>query len=152
MAPFNRIRRQREGGARETDERDTSGQLGLHLPDRVQDMRERFTRLETPDAVDVLLAANRVFDCGSFAADEVEPDAHGLEREQEIGEQYGGVHLDAAYRLERDFGGEIGRAAQVEQRISFAQRAIFAHVAAGLAHEPDGCRVDRLQTARAKKS
>ena len=84
--------------------------------------------------------------------DEIEGDAHRLERQQQIGEQDGGVDFDTAHRLQRDFGGQIGRAAQVEQRIALAQRAVFAHVAAGLAHEPDRRRVDRLAPAGFEES
>ena len=126
--------------------------LALDLPDRVQHVRERFTRLEAADAVDVLLDSNRILDRRSLAVDEVEVDAHRLERQQQIGKENRGVDVDSADRLERDFRGEIGRAAQLEQRIAFAERAIFAHVPAGLAHEPDGCGVDGLQTAGSKKS
>ena len=102
--------------------------------------------------VDVGLAAQRVLDRRTFAVDEVEADAHRLERQQQIGEQNRGVHLDAADRLQRDFGGEIGRAAEVEQRIALAQRAVLAHVAARLAHEPDGRGVDRLAPAGFEES
>ena len=102
--------------------------------------------------VDVRLAAQRVLDRRPFAVDEVEADAHRLERQQQVGEENRRVHLDAADRLQRDFGGEIGRAAQIEQRIALAQRAVLAHVAAGLAHEPDGRGVDRLAAAGLKKS
>ena len=84
--------------------------------------------------------------------DEVERDAHRLERQQQIGKQDRRVDLDAADRLQRDFGGEIGRAADVEQRIALAQRAVLAHVAAGLAHEPDRRGVDRLPPAGFEES
>ena len=115
MAAFDGVRCQREGRSSETNQRYPPRKLALHLPDRVQHVRERFTRLEAADTVDVLLAPNRILDRRSLAVDEVEVDAHGLERQQQIGEENGGVHVDSADRLERDFRGEIGRAAQVEQ-------------------------------------
>ena len=40
-----------------------------------------------------------------------------------------------------------GRAADLEQGVPLAQRAIVGHVTAGLAHEPDRRRVDRLAPA-----
>ena len=87
---------------------------------------------------EVGLRPQRILDRRTFAADEIEADAHRLERQQQIGEENRRVHFDAADRLQRDLGGEIGRAAEVEQRIALAQRAVLAHVPAGLAHEPDG--------------
>ena len=102
--------------------------------------------------VEVGLGAQRVLDRRPFALDEVERDAHRLERQQQIGEQDRRVDLDAAHRLQRDFGREIGRSAELEQRIALAQRAVLAHVAAGLAHEPDGRRVDRLPAAGLEES
>ena len=95
---------------------------------------------------------NRVLDRRPFAADEVEPDAHRLERQQQIREEDRRVDLDPADRLQRDFGREIGRPAELEQRVALAQRAVLAHVAAGLAHEPDRRGVDRLQAAGSEES
>ncbi len=103
-------------------------------------------------AIDVVGRLNRVLDRRAFAADEIEPDAHRFERQQQIGEEDRRVDVDAPNRLQRDFGGEIGRPTELEQRIPFAQRPVLAHVPAGLAHEPDGSRVDGLETAGAKKS
>ena len=51
--------------------------------------------------------------------------AHRLERQQQVGEEDGRVDFDAAHRLERDFGREIGRATDIEQRIALAQRAVL---------------------------
>ena len=99
------------------------------------------------DAVEVGLGPQRLLDRRAFALDEVERNAHRLERQQQIGEQDRRVDVDAADRLQRDFGREVGRAADVEQRMALAQGAVLAHVAAGLAHEPDRRRVDRLQPA-----
>src|SRR6185295_15968174 len=62
------------------------------------------------------------------------------------------VHLDAADRLQGDLGREIGRSTDIEQGIALAQRAVLAHVATRLAHEPDGRRIDRLASAGFEKS
>ena len=103
-----------------------------------------FTRLEAPNALQVGFGSKRIFDRRTLAANEVEPNAHRLERQQKIGKEDGCIHLDAANGLERDFSREIGSSAQIEQRIALAQRAILAHVAACLTHEPDRRGVDRL--------
>ena len=123
----------------------------LHLPDRVEHVAERLARLEPADGREVGFGAQRLLDRGPFAGDEIERDAHLLERQQQIGKQNRRVDLDAADRLQRDGGREIGRAADVEQRIALAQLAILAHVAAGLAHEPDRRRVNRLASAGLKE-
>ncbi len=152
MSALDRVRRERERRAGESDERHAAGERLLNLADRFEHVAERFARLEAPHAREVGLRPQRRLDRGTFAADEVERNAHRLERQQQIGKEDRGVHLDAADRLQRHFGGEIGRAAEVEQRIAFAQRAILAHVAAGLAHEPDRRRVDRLPPAGFQES
>ena len=77
---------------------------------------------------------------GPFALDEVEGDAHRLERQQQIREQNRRVDLDAANRLEGDFRGQVGRSTQLQKRVILAEGSIFGHVPAGLPHEPDGRR------------
>ena len=62
-----------------------------------------------------------------------------------------GVDFEAPDRLERDFGCEIRVAAQLKEGIALAEGAILAHVAPGLAHEPDGGRVNWLEAARVQK-
>ena len=42
-------------------------------------------------------------------------------------------------------------ATELEERVLFAQRAVLGMIAAGLPHEPDGRRVDRLAPARPEK-
>ncbi len=96
--------------------------------------------------------AQRIFDRGTFAVNEIERNAHRLEREQQIRKQDRGVHFDAANRLQRDLGGEIGRAADLEQRIPLAQRPVLAHVPSRLSHEPDRRGVDRLPPAGFQES
>ena len=102
---------------------------------------------------DVGRVANRMRDRRAFAFDEVELETHRSERQQQIGEENRRVDLDHVDGLERDRDGEIGVAADVEQRIALAQRTILGHVAPGLAHEPDGGGVDGLfRQARRKRS
>ena len=152
VAAFDRVRRERERRAGKSDERHAAGELLLDLPDRLEHVRQRFARLERAAADRGRLRAHRVLDRRAFALDEVEADAHRLERQQQIGKQDRGVDVDPPHRLQRDFGGEIGRSAEIEQRIALAQRAVLAHVPAGLAHEPDRRRVDRLPAAGAEES
>ena len=95
--------------------------------------------------------AHRPLDRRAFALDEVERNAHRLERQQQIGEQDGGVDLDPPDGLQRDFGRQIRRAAQLQKCVVLAEGAVFRHVASGLPHEPDGRAVDGFAPARAQR-
>src|SRR5439155_22987733 len=114
-------------------------------------MSERFAGLELPEAIDIGLGSERVLDGRSLAPDEIEADAHGLERQKQVGKEDGGIELDAANRLHRHLGGQIRRPADIEKGIALPQGTIFGHVAAGLSHEPDGRRVNRLQTTSSEE-
>ena len=124
----------------------------LHLADRLQHVRQRLARLERAQPIDVVGTADRALDLRPFALDEVEGQAHRLERQQQIGEEDRGVDVDAADRLQRDLGGEVGLPADLQQRIPLAKRAVLGHVAAGLAHEPDRRGVHRLAPAGLQES
>ena len=152
MAAFDGVRREGERRAREADERDAAVERLLNLLDRDEHVRERLARLERVDARDVGFGLDRVFDRRPFALDEVEADAHRLERQQQIGKEDRRVHFDPADRLQRDLGGQIGRSTEVEQRVALAQGAVLAHVASGLAHEPHRGGIDRLAPARFEES
>ena len=127
-------------------------ELALDLADRLEHVRERLARLERRSASMSAVDRDRALDRRALAVDEVERDAHRLERQQQIGEQDRGVDVDAAHRLQRDLGRELGRAADLEQRVALAQRAVLGHVAAGLPHEPDRRGVDRLAPAGFEES
>ena len=152
MAALDRVGRQRERRARKSDQRCASGQLALHLTDGVEHVAERFARVESPDTRQVVLRLQRMLDGRSLAADEVEAHTHRLERQQQIRKQDGGVDVDAANRLEGHLCRQVGGTAEVEEGIALAQGPVLAHIAAGLAHEPYGRRVDRLQPAGLNES
>ena len=77
------------------------------------------------DAIDVGGRSDRTLDRRALALDEVEGNAHRLEREQEIGEQDRRVDVDAPHRLQRHFGGEIRRATQLQKCVVLAERTVF---------------------------
>ena len=124
----------------------------LDEADRLEDRRQALARLERGERVDVGLGPDRPLDPRPVALDEVEGEAHGLERQQEVGEDDGGIERQAPDRLQRDLGRELGRPAQLEHRVALAQRAVFLHVSARLAHEPDRGGVNRLTPARSQES
>ena len=58
--------------------------------------------------------------------------------DQNIREDDRGIEVEAADRLQRHFGGEFGREAQIEKAAGFgADFTVFRQIAAGLAHHPD---------------
>src|SRR5436309_917863 len=83
VATFNRVRRQRERCPPKADQRYAPGKRPDDLMDRHQDMSERFAGLELPEAIDIGLGSERVLDGRSLAPDEIEADAHGLERQKQ---------------------------------------------------------------------
>ena len=91
---FDRVRREREGRAGKTDERYLASEFLLDLADGGQHVRQRLARLDGAQGVDVGGRSNRVLDRRPLAVDEIEADAHRLERQQQIGKQNGGVDFD----------------------------------------------------------
>ena len=144
VSSLDRVGCQRERRPGKPDQRRARPQLLLDLADCLEHVCELLTRLEPPDAGEVRFRAKRLLDGRAFAGHEVERDAHRRERQEQVGKENRRVDVNAEDRLQRDLGGQVGRAAQIEQRIPLAQCAIFAHIPAGLAHEPDGRGIDRL--------
>src|SRR5207249_3274595 len=94
MPAFDRVRRQGKRRARESDEGYPAGELTLDLPDGLEHVPERRARLDPPDAGEIFGRLQRTLDRGAFALDEVEPDAHRLERQQQIGKENRRVDVD----------------------------------------------------------
>ena len=151
MAAFDGVRSEREGRAGESDERCRT-QFTLDESNGFEGEGQRVARIDDAHAIDVGGGANRLFDRGPLAAHEVELEAHGLERQQQVGEENGSVDVNAADRLQRDLGGEIRRPAQLQKCVGLAQRAVFGHVAAGLPHEPHRRAIDGFAPARAQET
>ncbi len=77
----------------------------------------------------------------------VEADAHALEGQEDVGEDDGGVELEAGHRLESDLGGDLGPPAQLDEAQPLTDRPVLGQVAAGLPHKPDRGGIDRLAEA-----
>jgi hypothetical protein len=152
VTTLDRVRRERERGSREANERHVAGEFLLNLSNGLEDVGKRLARIKGTKAIDIGFRLNRVVDGGTLAADEVEADAHRFERQQEIRKQDRGIEVDLADGLERDFGGQVWSPTEFQQRVALAQGPILAHVAPRLAHEPDWSRIDGLETAGAKES
>ena len=72
--------------------------------------------------------------------------AHPEERQHDVGEHHGRVHVVAADRLERHLGALLGVGADLEERRVLAHLAVLRQRPAGLAHEPHGRPLDGLET------
>src|SRR2546428_113011 len=87
-------------------------------------------------------------DHGAVAARELEPHAHRLEHEEDVGED------DRRIDAEAECGGHgylrrrVGRLAERQEAEALAYGAVLGHVAARLPHEPDGRMGHRLAAAR----
>ena len=63
--------------------------------------------------------------------------AHGLERQQQVGKDDRRIHAQLFGGGDGDFGGQVGLLADLHQRVVLADVAVFLHVAPGLAQKPD---------------
>jgi hypothetical protein len=72
-----------------------------------------------------------------FALRELEPDAERLDDQQDVGEEDRRVDAEAFDGLERDFGGRLGIAGELEEAVARPHRTVLRHVTTRLTHEPD---------------
>jgi hypothetical protein len=151
-AAFDRIRRQGERGAAEADQWHSAVQFLSQQTDGLEHVAERFSRLEGPEPVDITGLPDRVIDRRPLTLDEIEVEAHRRERHQQIREQDGGVDVDGVHRLQGDRNRKLRLPADLEERVALAKRPVLGHIAARLAHEPDGRGVHRFAPAGAEKS
>ena len=149
-AALDQVGGEGEGRAGEADQRDRRRQRGPRPSDGFGDVCER-AGLHLAQAVDVGPGAHGVPDRGTVAARELEPRAHRLEDEQDVGEDDGRVDAEPHGRLDRHRGGEVRRAAQLQEARLLADRPVLGQVAARLPHEPDRRVARRLAAARREK-
>ena len=88
---------------------------------------------------------------GAFAGLEFEGQSHGLERQEQVGKDDGRVDAELFRGSDGDFRGEVGLLADFNQGVVLSDVAIFLHVAACLAQEPNWCPVDGLAQAGTQK-
>jgi hypothetical protein len=141
---LDEVARQGERGAGETDQRQAP-ELPAGQSYRAQDAGEPLLGLEVFQAPHVGRGADGIV--YHRARREAQARAHGLERQEDVGEDDGRVHGKGLDGLERHLAGELGGLGELEDRVFFAQAAIFGHVATRLAHEPDRDAVHRPSAA-----
>ncbi len=147
---FDEIAGDGERRAGKTDERGFSVEFTTDQADGLKYVVEAFFGVDDAEFFDGFTRAYGLVNDGSFAFGKGERRAHGLEREEDVGEEDGGVHAETK-GLQRDLEGELGSAAQFEERVFFAKCAVLGHVSACLAHEPHGGDVCFFAAASAQK-
>ena len=80
---------------------------------------------ERDDLVEVAPVADRPRDDRPDTRDDVEVDADRLERNDDVAEEDGRIHVVAADRLERDLRDKLGTHAGLEHGDSLADRAVL---------------------------
>ena len=143
---------QGERRAGETDEWHPAVKLLADQTDRLQDVAERVAGLHALQPRHIVRRTDRGVDDRALALDEIKRDPHRLERQQEIGEEDRGIDVETVDRLEGHLGGQLGLAADLEQRVLGPDRAVLGHIPPSLPHEPDRGGVDRLPPAGTKKA
>ena len=143
-AALDQIGRDRERGAGEADQRHTATQRAGHRPHGLEHEGHGVFDVDRWQRVYVGRRAHGTVDHRAFTLGELEPHAERLGDQQDVGEQDRGVDPETLHRLERDLGGSLGIAAQLEEGVARAQGTVFRQIAAGLAHEPHGRERRRL--------
>ncbi len=144
-AALDQVAGEGEGGSGEPDERGRA-QLGGDQADGLGDVRD-VVRLQGAQPVEVRAAAEGPVDDRADARLDVQVDADGLERHDDVAEVDGGVHPVPAHRLQGDLGDQLRPHARVEHGNALAYFAVLGQRTPGLAHEPHGRVRHRLATA-----
>jgi len=149
-AAFNHVAGHRERSAAKTDDRHFAVQFPANNADGIGHVVQ-FPILRLTQAANVFCGAQRRGKGRAFAFHKIQRHSHGLHGKKQVRKDDGSVHAQFFYGLERDLGGQLRRAAQLQQRMARTQFAVLLHVAARLAHEPDGRARHRLTAAGFEK-
>ncbi len=152
VAALDDVTGQGEGRTREADERHAGVELVAHQPQGVHDVRQVLGRVDGMHALEVSGAADGPLDDWTVVAAEVKADAHGLERQQNVGEHDGGVEVEAAKRLQGDLRRHVRPPAHLDEAQLLPDGAVLRQVPPGLPHEPHRRGVDALLGAGIEKS
>src|SRR5581483_824155 len=142
--PLDEVAGDGERPAAEADDRLVGAELAADGGDRVEHRRDRAGELERPEPVDRRAGADRLRHDRADALDELDLDAEREHRGHDVGEDHGGVDAVAAHRLQRDLGGQLRRAVDLEEPVALPQRAVLRKRPARLPHEPDRRALDGL--------
>ena len=127
-------------------------QVGPRLPHRFHHEIQLVGIFELDHAVDVGRLADRIVNLRPLVVRRIRgPCPIGSRIGKQIGEDDRRIDAEPLDRRAHHFAAALRIAAELEEAHLLADRAVLRHVAAGLAHEPDGRVVDRLAAARAEE-
>ncbi len=136
-AAFDHVGRDRPRASGKADERDLARQRRLDAAHGVVDRGEPLRRAEALEPFGGSARAHRL-EHRALAVAKRDRLAERMRHHQYVREQDRRIHAEAADRLQRRLGGELGREAEIEEGWgAFPELAIFRQVAPGLAHQPE---------------
>ena len=101
---------------------------------------------------DIFGGADGMMHDGAFSGLKFEVEAHGLKRQQQVGEDDRRIDTEFLGGRNGDFCGEFRLLADFDKGVMLANISVLLHVAAGLAQEPYRCAIDGAAQAGADKS
>ncbi len=104
------------------------------------------------EAGNVLGGADGLVDDGALPCLELEGQPHAFKRQEQVGEDDGGIDAQFLGGGDGDFRGKLRLLADFKQGVVPADGLVLRHVAAGLAQEPDRGAIDRFPQAGAQKA
>ncbi len=131
------VGRDRPWRATETDQRNFRIELAAHAAQRFEYWFE-FGKVAVRRQRSYLVRCVERIEARAFADLEPHIASERVGDDENIREDDRGVEVEAADRLQRHFGGEFGREAQIEEAAGFgADFPVFRQIATGLPHHPD---------------
>ena len=107
-----------------------------HLLNGLADVVQ-IVRVGDGERIDIVGGADGIIDVRAFAGQELQLQAHGLDRQQQVGENDGRVDIQKFHRLQGDLSSQVGPFADLQDTGLGADIPVLLHVASGLPHEPD---------------
>lgn len=104
---------------------------------RIHHIAQLIFRIRNGQRLHIGHGGDRTLEARAFTLLEVEAQPHGIGHGEDVGEEDGGIERVAAQRLQGDFTGQLGVAAQGHEipRLG-ASRLVFRQITASLAHHP----------------
>ncbi len=150
-AAFDHVAGQGEGRTAKADDAEAVAEVRGNFLDGAGDVA-KFVGAIGAQGCHVVGGAHGMMHDRAFAGLEFEGQAHGLERQQQVGKDDGRVDAELLGGGDGDLGREVGLLADFNQRVVLADVAVLLHVAAGLAQKPDGRAIDGLAQTGADKA
>ena len=132
---LHQVGREREGASGEPDQRPLA-QFGHERPDRLGHVGH-VARVQGAQPLQIPGRAHRSLDHRPDPGLDVHVDSDRAQRDHDVAEQDGRVHVVPAQRLQGDLGDQLGAGARVEHRDALPHPPVLGQRPARLPHEPD---------------